>query len=513
MPNKAALIILDGWGHGRIPEVSAIAQANTPFMTELYQDYPNAELVTYGPEVGLPPGQMGNSEVGHLNLGAGRVVDQELQRINNAIKSGTITDRPALKQLIAYAQSHQKPIHLMGLLSDGGVHSHISHLTSLCKMLSIYTDVKVYIHVFLDGRDTDPHGGVKYLQQLEKNIHQTNARIASVVGRYYAMDRDMRWERIKVAYDLMVKGIGTPTKDLLAAVEDQYKKDNSDEFMPAIKAPGYASIQEGDAVLFFNYRTDRPRQITYALTQEDIPANGMKKLNLYFTTMTRYDDTFKNIHVVFEKEDIQETIGAIVSKAGLSQLRVAETEKYPHVTFFFSGGREQPFERESRLLIPSPKVPTYDLKPEMSAYEVTEKLLENVKASMPDFIVLNFANTDMVGHTGVMEAAITAAETVDTCLKTVIDLLLHKDYRIFIVADHGNSDIMKNPDGTPHTAHTTNPVPIIYVSPEKDMEIKDGKLADVAPSILTAMGLPIPAAMTGEVLIYKKTIAYENHHL
>lgn len=504
MHNKAAIIIMDGWGHGQNPEVSAIAKAHTPFVDSLYDEYPNAELVTYGEKVGLPEGQMGNSEVGHLNIGAGRIVYQELARINKAFADQAFQKNKIYRELISYAKEHDRPIHLLGLVSDGGVHSHINHLLSLCDLLRS-EGVKAYIHAFLDGRDTDPHGGINYLKTVEDRIKGSNIHLATVVGRYYAMDRDHRWERIEKAYDVMVKGEGILTDDVLATIQEQYDDRNSDEFMPGIVVNEDGLIKEGDAVLFFNFRTDRPREITAALSQKDFPKHDMNSLNLHYVTMTNYDDSFKNIHVIFEKDNIEKTIGEVVSNEGLSQLHIAETEKYPHVTYFLNGGREAPYNHEDRIMVSSPKVPTYDMKPEMSAYEVTEKLIDHVKKNEPDFICLNYANTDMVGHTGVFSAAVTAAETVDICLKTVVDLLLHKEYEIFIIADHGNSDIMINPDRSPHTAHTTNPVPIFYLSNHaQDYKIRDGKLADVAVTALTAMGIAIPSLMTGDNLLTKK---------
>jgi 2,3-bisphosphoglycerate-independent phosphoglycerate mutase len=505
MNNKVALIILDGWGHGKDAERSAISRANTPFVDSLYNKLPNTELVTYGESVGLPEGQMGNSEVGHLNIGAGRVVYQDLAKINKSIRENELEKNPMLIDAIQIAKEKQVPVHLLGLLSDGGVHSHIKHLIALANILA-KNDVKVKIHVFLDGRDTDPFGGSAYLQSLIENIDQKNVKIVSVIGRYYAMDRDNRWERIAKAYHLIVNGKGTKSSDLVKSVESQYKSDITDEFMvPIINADVSEEdlIANGDVVLFGNFRTDRPRQLTAALSQEDHHEENMAKLDLHFFTMTRYNKNFKGIKVLFEKEDLVNTLGEVVSMAGLTQVRIAETEKYPHVTFFFSGGREKEFEGESRIMVKSPKVATYDLQPEMSAPEVTKKLIDFIDKEEPDFVCLNYANTDMVGHTGVMEAAMKAAETVDSCLEKLVSCLEKHSYTYVIIADHGNADIMVNDDGSAHTAHTTNPVPMflggkgVYES----TVLKPGKLGDLAPTILTIMGVDIPKEMDGDVLI------------
>lgn len=507
--NKAILIVLDGWGHGAIPAASAIAQAYTPCISRLYQQYPNAELSTYGEVVGLPHGQMGNSEVGHLNLGAGRVVYQELLRINNAIQSGEIRKNPALQHAIKDAKQRQKPIHLIGLVSDGGVHSHIDHLIGLCHILHQEQVPHVYLHAFTDGRDTDPKSGVGFIQQwLDATQNDTNTQLASIIGRYYAMDRDHRWERIKLAYDLLVHGKGTLAHDAIAAMQEEYHKGITDEFMPPIalaQADGtpVATIQPNDIVLSFNFRTDRGRQITTALTQTDMPEHGLATLPLHYLTMTRYDEKFTGVEIIFEKDNLENTLGEVLARAGKKQIRIAETEKYPHVTFFFSGGREQPFAGESRLMIPSPKVATYDLKPEMSALEVTAAILPEIASGKPDFICLNFANTDMVGHTGVFSAAVKAAETVDSCLEKIIATALPQDYCLMILADHGNADLMINPDGSPNTAHTTNPVPIFLVANNlpKGLKLRNGKLADVAPTLLAIMQLPIPDVMDGNCLL------------
>ena len=508
MTRKAALIILDGWGHGLNPEVSAIAQAETPFVDNLYHQYPNAELITFGKEVGLPEGQMGNSEVGHLNIGAGRVVYQELARINKEIKDQTLGKNTVLQEGIRTAVATTKRIHLLGLVSDGGVHSHINHLLALCEILK-GEDVEVFIHAFLDGRDTDPNGGYEYLSTVQKAIQGTNAKIASVIGRYYSMDRDNRWERVQKAYHLLVNGKGVKSEDLLSSVKSQYEGGITDEFMEALQSTedgkAIGNIKEGDTVIFYNYRTDRPREITKVLTQEDNPEFDMYALNLNFLTMTNYDASFKGLHIIFEKDNLVNTIGDVIDQNGLSQVRIAETEKYPHVTFFFSGGREEPFENEHRIIAASPNVATYDLQPEMSAQEVTDKLIANIQKETPDFICLNYANTDMVGHTGVFEAGKKAANFVDGCLSKLVPVMLDHSYSIIIIADHGNSDIMINPDGSPHTAHTTNMVPVFFLTKEddlKDLKIRNGKLGDIAPTILKVMKVDKPAEMDGEVLLY-----------
>lgn len=505
---RLALLILDGWGHGPKPEVSAIAQANTPFMDSLYENYPNAELVTHGEKVGLPDGQMGNSEVGHLNIGAGRIVYQELARINKAVRERTLNANPILLEAMAHAKANDKPVHFIGLVSDGGVHSHINHLMALCDIAQEQGVAHSYVHAFTDGRDCDPKSGLNFIKTLTEHIENQNTKLASVIGRYYAMDRDKRWERVKLAYDLLVKGEGEKTTDILESIQNSYNKNETDEFIKPIVCTNtdgtpIATIQEGDVVLCFNFRTDRPREITTVLTQQDFPDFGMKKLNLYYVTMTNYDDTYQNMHILFEKDNLTNTLGEILAKAGKTQVRIAETEKYPHVTFFFSGGREAPFEQERRLMVPSPKVATYDLQPEMSAVEITDTIIKDIEDNQPDFICLNFANTDMVGHTGVFGAAVKAAETVDNCLSRLVPIALQHEYDLIIIADHGNSDYMINDDGTPNTAHTKNPVPIIYVSNQVDgATVKDGKLADIAPTILTLLGMQLPTEMDGEVLIH-----------
>ncbi|MEO0777537.1 MAG: 2,3-bisphosphoglycerate-independent phosphoglycerate mutase [Bacteroidota bacterium] len=504
---KTILIILDGWGHGPRPEASAIAQAATPFMDSLYAQYPHAELVTYGEEVGLPEGQMGNSEVGHLNIGAGRVVYQELARINKAIREETLAQNPTLQAALRHAREAQKPLHLLGLLSDGGVHSHIEHLKALVAIAEAASVPAVYIHAFTDGRDVAPTSGRGFVRELEDFLKDKKAQLASVVGRYYAMDRDRRWERIRLAYDLLVKGLGSPVDDWDAGIAAQYAAGRTDEFLEPMyrtNAAGkaLATIQPDDVVLFYNFRTDRPRQLTEALTQADFPERGMQRLPLYYVTMTRYDAAFENVEVLFTKADLVDTLGEVLAKAGKSQVRIAETEKYPHVTFFFSGGREREFPGERRLLVPSPKVATYDLQPEMSAREITDAIVADIQTQGPDFICLNYANTDMVGHTGVFPAAIRAAGTVDACLRELLECCLREDYAALIIADHGNSDCMINPDGSPHTAHTVNPVPILYVAKEApERSLRAGRLADVAPTLLALMGLAQPELMDGQNLI------------
>jgi len=506
---KVILVILDGWGHGKNPEVSAIAQANTPYVDSLYKKYPNSELVTYGEEVGLPEGQMGNSEVGHLNIGAGRVVYQELARINKAIRENTLVKNEVLIEGLKYAKENNKAVHLIGLVSDGGVHSHINHLKALCDITTDAGLEDVFIHAFMDGRDTAPNGGLGYLKAVEKHIKQQPVEIASVIGRYYAMDRDNRWERIKLAYDLLVNSEGEKTNNILKTVKARYESGETDEFLkPMVKTyrrKPIAKIQADDVVIFYNFRTDRPREITEVLTQSDKPEFGMKKLPLKFLTMTRYDENFKGIDVLFTKDNIKNTLGEVLAKAGKTQVRIAETEKYPHVTFFFNGGREAEFEGESRILIPSPKVATYDLQPEMSANEATEKLIAHIEKHQPNFVCLNYANTDMVGHTGIFSAAKKAAETVDDCLKRLMSIAIKHNYAGIVIADHGNSDYMINDDGSPHTAHTTNPVPCFFISNDTEgTTIKDGKLGDIAPTILRLLDLEVPKDMDGNNLLSTK---------
>ncbi len=505
------LLILDGWGYGKKPEADAIANADTPIMDSLKKTYPNSTLVTYGEEVGLPKGQMGNSEVGHLNIGAGRVVYQELLRINNAVKSNELQNHPVLQEAFAYAKDNDKPVHFMGLLSDGGVHSHIDHLLALCDATQLNGLDKVYIHAFMDGRDTDPKGGALYLKKLIKHIDNQQVSIASVVGRYYSMDRDKRWERVKIAYDLLVNGEGEKTVDPLAAIKERYQAGETDEFLKPIacvdaSGKSVATTKDGDVLVCFNFRTDRPREISAVLTQQDMHEYGMEKLDLKYVTMTRYDERFENIDVIFDKDNLINTIGEVLSKNGLTQTRIAETEKYPHVTFFFNGGREEPFKGESRILIPSSKAATYDLQPQMSAVEITNAIIDNIEKDQPNFICLNYANADMVGHTGVWEAAIKATETVDECLGRLLDVGMKHDYEAIVIADHGNSDYLINEDGSPNTAHTKNPVPFIYISQHDKgaVAVKEGKLADIAPTILSLMGIAAPEEMNGNILIENK---------
>ena len=498
-------MILDGWGKSPDPKVSAIDNANTPFIDSLYTKYPNAQLRTDGLNVGLPEGQMGNSEVGHMNLGAGRIVYQDLAKINLAVANKTLAKEQVLIDAFNYAKTNDKKVHFLGLVSDGGVHSHTSHLRGLIDASQEYGLNKVFIHAFTDGRDVDPKSGKKYLQDLQDYIAPTPVKIASVIGRYYAMDRDKRWERVKLAYDLVVHGTGTATNDIVSSIATSYGNDVTDEFIQplvAVDANGepLAVIQEDDVVIFFNFRTDRGRELTEALSQQDFHEQNMHKLNLYYVTLTNYDETYQNVKVVYNKDNITETLGEVLEKANKKQIRIAETEKYPHVTFFFSGGRETPFEGESRILRNSPKVATYDLQPEMSAYELKDALVPELNKGEVDFVCLNFANGDMVGHTGIMEAAIKACEAVDVCVKEVVEAALANDYTTIIIADHGNCETMINPDGSPNTAHTTNPVPIILV--DKDLKkINDGVLGDIAPTILELMGVAQPAAMTSHSLL------------
>ncbi len=501
------IIIMDGWGHGKVNSSDAIQHANTPFVKSLYTHYPHAELITCGEAVGLPEGQMGNSEVGHLNIGAGRIVYQELQRINVAIKSGELAQNEAFNSMINYSLENNKTLHLIGLVSDGGVHSHINHLKSICALCENKKLVNVVIHVFTDGRDTDPKSGLAYVKELEAYLKTSVGKIASVTGRYYAMDRDKRWDRVKLAYDALVHGVGEKSTDLVASIEASYTENITDEFlkpMIAVDEAGnpIATIQDGDAVLCFNFRTDRCREITEALTQQAFQEQNMTPLNLHYTTLTEYNKNFKNVHVVFRNDDLKNTLGEVLEANNKTQIRIAETEKYPHVTFFFSGGREKEFIGEKRLMAPSPKdVATYDLKPEMSALQITELILPEIKNQTADFIVLNFANADMVGHTGVWKAVIKAVETVDSCVEKIVTEALKQDYTIFLTADHGNSDYMINEDGTPNTAHTLNPVPLFVISNDTIGQVKNGKLGDLAPTVLHRMGIAIPNEMTGNVLI------------
>lgn len=502
---KCILVIMDGWGKGKVASSDAIQHAHVPFVQSLYHTYPNTTLTTCGELVGLPEGQMGNSEVGHLNLGAGRIVYQELQRINVAIKNGTFQKNEVLLSAIQYAKKNNRKLHLLGLVSDGGVHSHTSHLkaiTDVCKSEGL---TNVFIHAFTDGRDTDPKSGLGFVKDLENHLVQSTGKIATVIGRYFAMDRDKRWERVKLAYDAMVKGVGEKASTASNAIHHAYSENITDEFIKPIiitddNNQPLATIQEGDAVICFNFRTDRCREITEVLTQKDFQEFNMHKLSIEFTTMTEYDSTFKHIHVIFNNDNLTHTLGEVLEQHGKTQIRIAETEKYPHVTFFFSGGREVPFEGERRIMAASPKVATYDLQPEMSAIELTDKIIPEIQNQSTDFICLNYANADMVGHTGVWQAVVKAVETVDQCVKRVVEAALENGYTVFLTADHGNADYMKNEDGSPNTAHSLNPVPLFIIDKEWKGEIKSGKLGDIAPTILGFMNLPIPSDMTGEVL-------------
>ncbi len=521
LQKRVILIIMDGWGLGQVASADAIQHAVVPFTKSLYKKYPNTTLITCGEAVGLPDGQMGNSEVGHLNLGAGRVVYQELQRIHVAVRDGSFAKNESLLTSIRFAKSNNKPLHLLGLVSNGGVHSHISHLKAIIDVCKAEGLKDVFIHAFTDGRDCDPKSGLGFIKELQEHLNDNVGKIATVSGRYFAMDRDKRWERIKLAYDALANGTGEKATDAIAAVENSYSKNITDEFIrPAViidegQQP-LAAIKDGDVAICFNFRTDRCREITQVLTQTDFPEFNMKKLSLHYTTMTEYDQTFKNVNIIFDNDNLGNTLGEILEKNGLKQIRAAETEKYPHVTFFFSGGREKIFEGEKRIFVASPKVATYDLKPEMSAYELTEAVLAEIRkipenpgtSSIPpsggggaDFICLNYANADMVGHTGVWNAAIKAVETVDKCVEKIVMAALENGYTIFLTADHGNADYMINEDGSPNTAHTLNPVPFFIIDKEWKGKIKPGKLADIAPTILTMMGIPIPKEMTGNILI------------
>ncbi len=494
---------MDGWGLGKVKSSDAIQNANTPFVNSLYKNYPNATLVTCGEEVGLPEGQMGNSEVGHLNLGAGRIVYQELQRINAGIRNGDFQKNEILLNAVRFAKQNNKPLHLIGLVSDGGVHSHINHVKAIASLCKAEGLLNLLVHAFTDGRDTDPKSGLGFLTELQAHLEISTGSIATITGRYYAMDRDKRWERVKLAYDGMVNGIGFKTDDILGAVKKSYEDDITDEFIkPIINSRVVNSrIENGDSVISFNFRTDRCREITEVLTQKDLPEFDMHKMELHYTTMTQYDQTYKNVQAVFEKDDLANTLGEILQQNGKTQIRIAETEKYPHVTFFFSGGREVPFEGEKRIMIPSPKVATYDLQPEMSAFELTDAIIPEINNKTADFICLNFANADMVGHTGVWNAVIKAVETVDACVGKVVTAALDNDYAVFLLADHGNADYEINEDGSPNTAHTLNLVPFFVIDNEWKGTVKSGKLGDVAPTILTMMRLPIPVEMTGDILI------------
>lgn len=505
MNKKVILMILDGWGKSPDPRVSAIDNANTPFIDSLYTKYPNAQLRTDGLNVGLPEGQMGNSEVGHMNLGAGRIVYQDLAKINLAVQNKNVNQEKPLIDAFKYALENNKKVHFLGLVSNGGVHSHTSHLYGLLDAAKEYGLEKIFVHAFTDGRDVDPKSALLDIANLEEYVKDSNAKIATVIGRYYAMDRDKRWERVKLAYDLLVNSIGHHTTNFVESIQKSYDENVTDEFIqPLIKVDEnnepLTKIENDDVVIFFNFRTDRGRELTEVLSQKDFHEFNMHKLNLYYVTMTNYDDTYKNVHVIYDKDNITETLGEVLEKANKKQIRIAETEKYPHVTFFFSGGREEPFVGETRILKNSPKVATYDLQPEMSAFELKDALVSELKKGEVDFVCLNFANGDMVGHTGVMSAAIKACEAVDVCVKEVVETALENNYTTIIIADHGNCETMINPDGSPNTAHTTNPVPIILV--DKDLKtIHDGVLGDIAPTILDLMGIEKPAVMTCKSLL------------
>jgi 2,3-bisphosphoglycerate-independent phosphoglycerate mutase len=507
MMKKAFLLILDGWGLGQKPEADAILQADTPFFDQLWATCPHSTLVTFGEEVGLPEGQMGNSEVGHLNIGAGRIVWQELARINKAVRDRELHNNPTLLKALDYAKAEGKAVHLMGLVSDGGVHSHIDHLKALCDIAVERGCPETYVHAFTDGRDCDPKSGAGFIEIILQHLKGKPVKLATVIGRYYAMDRDKRWERVKLAYDLLVNGAGESVEYFPDAIRQSYAAGVSDEFLqPMVSAAlsgKQAAIKDGDVVISFNFRTDRCREITQVLTQEDLHEYNMHAMSLYYVTMTRYDDTYSNVHVMFEKDNVTMTLGEVLERAGKTQVRIAETEKYPHVTFFFSGGRELPFIGERRIMIPSPKVATYDLQPEMSAEGITQAIMADINTNTPDFICLNFANTDMVGHTGVFSAAMKAAETVDACISQIVPLALEKGYDCILIADHGNSDYLINDDGTPNTAHTKNPVPCVLVSSRTtdQMSLRPGRLADIAPTMLDLMGVEKPVEMTGESLL------------
>ncbi|MBG6131206.1 2,3-bisphosphoglycerate-independent phosphoglycerate mutase [Aquimarina sp. EL_43] len=504
MNKKVILMILDGWGTSPDPKVSAIDHANTPYIDSLYTHYPNASLRTDGLHVGLPDGQMGNSEVGHMNLGAGRIVYQDLAKINMAVKNNTLKEESVLLDAFRYAKEENKNVHLLGLVSDGGVHSHIDHIKGLLDAAHSYELKNVFLHAFTDGRDVDPKSGKTHIKNIQDYMSKTTGKLASIVGRYYAMDRDKRWERVKLAYDLLVNGIGEPSTDALDSIQNSYDNDITDEFIKPIilqeNGVSVATVNDDDVVIFFNFRTDRGRELTEMLSQKDMHEYNTHRLSLHYVTMTNYDENFEGINVIYNKDNITETLGEIISKAGKTQIRIAETEKYPHVTFFFSGGQEEPFEGESRILRNSPKVATYDLKPEMSAFELRDALVPELQKGDVNFVCLNFANGDMVGHTGVMEAAIKACEAVDQCVKDIVTTALDNQYATILIADHGNCETMINPDGTPHTAHTTNPVPFILIDNEQ-IQINDGVLGDIAPTILDLMGIEKPKTMTQDSLL------------
>ena len=503
MAKKALLMILDGWGIGNHTKSDAIYSTPTPYWDYLLNTYPHSQLLAGGESVGLPDGQMGNSEVGHLNIGAGRIVYQDLVKINRAIKNGSILDNPEIKNAFEYAKSHGCGMHFMGLTSNGGVHSSLDHVFALCDIARHYGLDKVWLHCFMDGRDTDPRSGKGFIEELQNHCAKSAGVIASIIGRYYAMDRDKRWDRIKVAYDLLVKGEGKQATDMVAAMQQSYDEDVTDEFIkPINNAAVDGTIKPGDVVIFFNYRNDRAKELTVVLTQKDMPEEGMHVIpGLQYYCMTPYDASFEGVHILFDKENVENTLGEYLSHLGKKQLHIAETEKYAHVTFFFNGGRETPYELEERILVASPKVATYDIKPEMSAFEVCDKLVDAIGSKKFDFIVVNYANGDMVGHTGIYDAIQKAGVTIDECVNRTVEAAKAADYEVIIIADHGNADNAINPDGTPNTAHSLNPVPCVYVTDNKDARIADGVLADVAPSILHIMGLKQPAEMTGTNLI------------
>lgn len=501
------LIIMDGWGKGINPQADAIAFAHPEFVNSLYLQYPNAELITCGEAVGLPEGQMGNSEVGHLNLGAGRVVYQELQRINVAIRDGNLEQNTVLQEAFKKAIDNKKTLHFIGLVSDGGVHSHIKHLEAMCQYAQNAGVPKFAVHAFTDGRDCDPKSGLGFIKEIQNSLSKTGGVLASICGRYFAMDRDKRWERVKKSYDALVHGLGNFSQDAQISIQSSYDADITDEFIEPIvlcdeHQKPLATIQADDVVVCFNFRTDRCREITEVLTQFDVPEQGMKTLPLHYVTLTEYDKSYDGVRVIFQTDNLNNTMGEVLAANGKKQLRMAETEKYPHVTFFFSGGRELLFEGENRIMRDSPKdVPTYDLKPEMSAYELKDAVIEELKQKTADFICLNFANADMVGHTGVWDAVVKAVKTVDECVKEIVPVALASDYAIFLTADHGNSDNMINEDGSPNTQHSLNPVPLFLISNDYKGNLRSGKLGDIAPTILQYMGIPIPEEMTGKVLI------------
>ena len=503
MAKKALLMILDGWGIGNKGKADVIFNTPTPYWDSLIANYPNSELAASGENVGLPDGQMGNSEVGHLNIGAGRVVYQDLVKINKACEDNSILENPEVVRAFSYAKENGKSVHLMGLASNGGVHSSFDHLFKLCDIAKHYEIENTFIHCFMDGRDTDPKSGKGFIEQLDAHTKASAGKIASIVGRYYAMDRDKRWERVKVAYDLLVNGIGEAATDMVAAMEKSYAEGVTDEFVkPVVNANVDGKIKEGDVVIFFNYRNDRAKELTVVLTQQDMPEAGMMTITgLQYYCMTPYDASFKGVYILFDKENVQNTLGEYLSSLGKKQLHIAETEKYAHVTFFFNGGRETPYEGEDRVLINSPKVATYDLKPEMSAYEVKDALVAEINKNVYDFIVVNYANGDMVGHTGVYEAIEKAVVAVDKCVEETVEAAKANGYEVIIIADHGNADNAVNEDDSPNTAHSLNPVPCVYVTENKDAKVSDGILADVAPSILSIMGLEQPKEMTGKNLL------------